>query len=348
MEKDVSGLLSDIYISYSAFQAAILDPDAKSSSYVDIYKKILSILMDAVDGFWDLVLVEVDNIMTITDRNFINTQSNIGQDSNPTYTFDYYDTDSLIKALKFRPALTDAQATRAIYGEINNSGSLYVQVDKHDLLDYKFRDAIVLNHKERTQGDAQGDLEKRKTAQQQVRDVIGQIQKLNTSESDDSLQMTIIPRKYGSSIGGVGVPILTPALAANGPFEYLKLCLPSIVSKQIFRWLIDDKDFDNNPRYCAIQPGIRLEMTIQGIGGLRTFQYFLVKNLPPPYSHSDVIFRIVDVHQTISQEGSGWDTVISAGLLPLRQYIKKRLSPPPGGWTSPTRIQNPNIPNTNS
>lgn len=334
VEKYVSGMLSDIYLSYSAFQAAVLDPDSKTSSYTDIYRKILSILNDSVDGFWDLVLVEADNIMTITDRNFINTQSKLGQDVNPTYSFDYFDTDSIIKSIRFRPALTDAQATRAIYGEVNNSGSLYVQVDKNDLLNYQFRDAIVLNQKERTRGDTQGDLNKRTTAKQQVRDVLGQIQKLNTSENDDSLQMTIDRSVVRNIFGSTTIP---PSNSNGGPFEYIKLCLPSDVSKQIFRWLIDDKDEDNNPRYCAIQPGIRLELTLQGIGGLRTFQYFLVKNLPAPYSHRDVIFRIIDIHHTIAFEGGGWDTVVYAGLLPLKKYIKNRLTAPPGGWSEPVK-----------
>ena len=41
--------------------------------------------------------------------------------------------------------------------------------------------------------------------------------------------------------------------------------------------LLDDNDEDNNPRYCAVQPGIVLELTISGIGGIRTFQYFFGK-----------------------------------------------------------------------
>lgn len=339
VESGVSGLLSDIYLSYSAFQMAIKDPDPdpKNASYVDIYRKILSILNDAVDGFWDLVLVEADNIMTITDKNYLSTQSRLGQDTNPTYTFDYFDTDSIIKSIRFRPALSDAQATRAIYGETNNAQSKYVYVDKNDLLDYKFKDAIILNKDERKQGDPQGNLEKRTTEKQQFKDILGVVQKLNTSEDDDTLQMTInsggtTSRAIGS---GTTLGISTSNISQeteNGPFEYLKLCLPSSVGKQIFRLLVNDKDEENNPRYCAMQPGITLELTIQGCGGLRTFQYFLVKNLPEPYSHKNIIFRIIDVKHLLSQEGNGWDTVITAGILPLRKYIKKRLAPPVGGW----------------
>lgn len=335
VESGVSGLLSDIYLSYSAFQMAIQDPDPKNGSYVDIYRKILSILNDSVDGFWDLVLVECDNVMTIMDKNYIGTMN---KDENPTYTFDYFDADSIIKSLRFRPALTDAQATRAIYGETNNANSKYVFVDKNDLLNYQFKDAIIMNSKDRNQGDPNSDLAKRNTAKQQMADILGEVQKFSTSEDDDSLQMTInrgsVTTKTigtGAHLGSGNVSTMTTE-TENGPFEYLKLCLPSSVGKQVFRLLIDDKDEENNPRYCAVQPGITLELTIQGCGGLRTFQYFLVKNLPEPYSHRNIIFRIQDVKHVISQEGNGWDTVITAGILPLRKYIKTRLASPVGGW----------------
>jgi len=338
VESGTSGLLSNIYISYSAFKETIMDPDPKTASYVDVYKKILGILNNAVDGFWDLILVEVDQIMTITDKNYLPTQSNLGQDDNPTYTFDYFDADSIIRSLRFRPTLTDAQATRAIYGEVNNPKSKYVYVDKNDLLDYKFKDAIVYNRKDRIEGDKNSDMDKRTTAAQQIKDVLENAQKLSTSEDDDSIQMTI--NRGGVKItGGVaaGEKRITTFMSPTkeipqGPFEYLKLCLPNSVGKQLFRLLMNDKDFENNPRYCAVQPGITLELTIQGCGGLRTFQYFLVKNLPEPYSHRNIIFRIQDVRHVVSQEGSGWDTIITAGILPLRKYITKRLKEPVGGW----------------
>lgn len=343
VEEGVSGLLTNIYLNYAAFVDAVMDPDTKMGSYVDIYRKILSVLNDAVDGFWDLALVEVENIMTIVDKNYVGNLTK--QDINPTYSFDYFDADSIIRSFRFRPALSDAQATRAIYGEINNKNSKYVMVDKNDLLNYQFRDAIVLNEDERKQGDTSDtDVERRNTARQQIHDIIGEVQKLSTSEDDDALQMTIDGTKQTIYTGGAGasfgyVPV-TPQEIEVGPFEFLKLCLPSSVGKQMFRLLIDDKDEDNNPRYCAVQPGITAELTILGCGGLRTFQYFLIKNLPAPYDHRSIIFRIIDITHNISQEQAGWETKITAGILPLRKYIKNRLVPPRGGWSE---VQNPTL-----
>lgn len=320
VEKDRSGLLTNVYVSFAAFRESVEKGlSSKTSTYTEIYKDLLQLLSDATDGFWDLVLVEVDNNMTIMDKKYVGVKEYTGTD--PMFTFDYYDANSIIKSIKFRPTLTDAQATRAIYGEANNKESKYAYSDKNDLLDYKFKDAINFSEKERKQGDADDETEKRNTARQQTRDLIGSVQYIDKDSGDNSLQMT-----FQDSTVYNDIPV--------GKKEIVKLVLPN---PQLLRMLLDDKDEDNNPRYCAVQPGIILEMTILGIGGIRTFQYFLVKNLPEPYSHRNIVFRVTDVHQTL--ESGNWETTIRAQLLPLKKYIKLRVNGPnpDGSWPPDSR-----------
>ena len=50
---------------------------------------------------------------------------------------------------------------------------------------------------------------------------------------------------------------------------------------------------------------------------------FLVRNLPEPYSHENIIFRIVDVQESV--ESGKWITTITAGIMPLRESLKQRL-----------------------
>jgi hypothetical protein len=269
--------------------------------------------MDATDGFWDLAVVEAENTMTITDRKYVGSSEKMGPD--PMFVFDYYDSDSIIKSLKFRPQLSDAQATRAIYGETNNKASKYSYSDKNDLLNYKFKDFVNFNRKDRGQGEG-GDLDERRSAQRQMKDLIGTVQKINTGNAE-SLQMTF----YDAQVWPYNeIP--------KDKKEVVMLVLPN---QQILRMLLDDKDDENNPRYCAVQPGITLELTLSGIGGIRTFQYFLVKNLPEPYSHRNIVFRVTDVQHTL--ESGNWETMLRAQPLPLRKYIKKRVKgPDPDGW----------------
>lgn len=324
LEHDYSGLLSNIYISFSLLKEAVEQSDESNISFPDIYRYILQVLMNSVDGFWDLSLVEVENIMTITDKNFIGKFA-LDQQGDRVYSFDYSDADSIIKSLKFRPELSDAQATRVIYGEVNNKDSKFKYLDKNDVLDYMFRDAVIGTPEDKSQGDAQGDLNKRRSAVEQQKDLVRTVQTINSTSDDRTLQMSLNCRR-----GGVNPPTPPLGTPVNMP-EIIKLVMPS---PQLLRMLLNDEDFENNGRYCAVQPGIILEITLMGIGGLRTFQYFLVKNLPEPYSDRNIIFRITDVQQTL--ETGNWETTIRAQPLPLRGYIKKRLTGPhvgqPGGW----------------
>ena len=312
VEKDISGLLSNIYVNLKTLRDIVSDDTVVS--YPDIYTALLKRLNDASDGFWDLVLVESEQNMTITDRKYLSKA--MKQPTDKAYSFDYYDADSIIKSLKFTPALTTAQATRALYGKTNNSGSKFSYVDKNDLLDYKFKDDVNFGE------DVGSDVSKKPIQSwiDQYETMLQSVQYINQpppGQTGNPLQMTF------------------PAVGNPNDQEYVKLVIAGTYSQELLRLLLDDGDFENNPRYCAIQPGITLELTIQGIGGLRVFQYFLIKNLPAPYSDKDVIFRITNINTSL--ERGNWETVITAGILPLRKYIRDRINPPDGGWPSDAR-----------
>lgn len=316
VEKDYSGLLSNVYISYGAFKEAV--DNKANATYVDIYKNILQILMNAVDNYWDLSLVDVDGTLTVVDRNYVGSYA-FKQQGDKMFSFDYYDADSLIKSLKFRPMLSDAQATRVIYGAVNNKDSQFKYHDRNDVLDYVFRDAVINRPEDKAQG--QGELLKRKAAARlEHRDLVRTVQRINAKKDDGSLQMSLYPfrkRTIKDTEGNIK-EVESPTI--------VKLCLNGASGKQLLRLILNDEDEENNARYCAVQPNIVLELTIQGIGGLRTFQYFIVRNLPEPYSDKNIIFRITDVTQTL--ESGNWETTIRAQPLPLRAYIKKRVPGP--------------------
>jgi len=344
VEKDRSGLLSNIYIRYDLFKEAIDEQGSKSSSYPDIYTYLFKRMQDAVDGFWELALVDAGAAMTITDRKYIgkyaldhSIDSN-GADSNDpvaktVYSFDYYDADSIIKSIKFKPQLADAQATRTIFGEVNNKDSKYKYLDKNDVLDYVFRDAVIGPHQQKTSGDPGAELAKRISSHQEHRDMVKKVQTISNETNDPSLQMSLV------TDGG-----------SDEKPNVVKLVLPD---QQLLRMMLNDGDEESNGRYCAVQPNIILELVILGIGGLRTFQYFVIKNLPEPYSDRNIVFRITDVHQTL--EAGNWETTIRAQPLPLRAYVKRRLrgpitdsnTPNDNGWVrDTTNTDSTPVPNT--
>jgi hypothetical protein len=136
-------------------------------------------------------------------------------------------------------------------------------------------------------------------------------------DSSNTLQMKILRSSYRTD------PSIETNDKPENKYRYIKLALPSNNGYNILKKLLDDGDYDNNPKYCAIQPGINAEITMQGIGGLRTFQCFLIKNLPEPYSEKDVVFQILNVVDRV--ESGNWETTIVAGLRPLRSYIRDTL-----------------------
>ena len=64
-------------------------------------------------------------------------------------------------------------------------------------------------------------------------------------------------------------------------------------------------------------PQAEVSFTIEGIGGIKTFQIFGIKNLPSYYKNS-VIFKIKEINHTISQS-DGWNTKIIASIIPVGQ-----------------------------
>jgi hypothetical protein len=317
LEKGYSGLLSNVYILFDVLKDAV--EDENNASYPDIYRAILQVIMNASDGFWDLSLIEVEGVMTITDKKFVGKYA-LDEQNDSVYSFDYMDADSIIKSLKFKPVMADSQTSRVMFGSTNNKDSKYTYVDKNDLLDYKFRDSVIGTQEDKSQDDLHND----DSAQQQFKDLLSSFQTINADADDGTLQMALNPNSRGY-VPLSNFPMVDGKIDPQFR-EYVKLTLGLPGGQQLLRLLLADNDYDNNPRYCAVQPNIILELVLQGIGGLRTFQYFLVRNLPEPYSDRNILFRITDVHQTL--EAGNWETTIRAQPLPLRGYIKSRLKGP--------------------
>ena len=225
--------------------------------------------------------------MKIIDYNFTSLSVNSGN----VFSFTYGEADSILQSLVFRPTLSNAQAVRTIYSQNTNPDKKrkFTISEQAQLLDYKFKDRLFLD-----------DQNKQKPLLSSELAFVSEMENLQGKKpSNAMMQMTLLKD---------GKPIIK------------RLVLPD---DDVLNILLDDGDFKNNPRYTGIMPGITAEFTLQGVGGIRTFQMFLVRNLPKPYSHEDVVFRVVDV--TNNLESGKWTTVIKAGLIPLRGNIKNRL-----------------------
>ena len=286
-----TGYLRHIYVNVKELKT-LLDSSGDITTYYKLVEKLLEDINSACGGFWDLRLVsgtgdsKIANTdaapMKIVDYKFMSF-SNRGK----VWSFDYFDADSLLLGISFKPTLSSVQAIRTIYAQTNNPENTTVLTNgTNELLDYKFQDRLQL---------AQN---------------IGNLPTPIADKSgftDTMRQLQQIPPMIGSH------------QMTTGP-NVRRLALPA---SDIQAVLLDDGDEDNNPKYTGIMPGIQAKFTIQGIGGLRTFMMFLVRNLPEPYSEKNIVFRIIDVQETV--EAGKWTTEITAGVIPLRGWIKARL-----------------------
>jgi len=99
----------------------------------------------------------------------------------------------------------------------------------------------------------------------------------------------------------------------------IRLCEPDI---DIQKSIMSDLDTHNNALHNGIMPNTSLELTVQGISGLRFLDCFSVKNGLPKIYKKDVLFQITNIKHVL-QDGN-WDTIITAGVRPKATFINKK------------------------
>lgn len=293
-----SGYLKNIYFNAKCLQN-ILANESEIKTYPQLITKLLDKINESSGNFWDFRLVHGSGdstlsnndlaAMKIVDDRFMAT-ANKGN----VYSFDYYDADSLLLGVDFKPTLSNAKAIQTIFSQVNNpTNQITLTNDPDDMMTLIYRDRLFSD-----------DTKKPSLPQKQHQDVS---------------HFTEVMRELQQAAPTGGSFQITTK-DNNGNIITRRLALPK---PEILSLLLDDGDIEQNPKYTGITVGIQAKFTIQGIGGLRTFMMFLVRNLPSPYSQKNIIFRIIDVQENI--ENGNWTTVITAGVIPLRNNIKTRL-----------------------
>lgn len=300
-ESNYTGFFKDLYLNAAEFKNII--KDSSVTKFIDIYREIFYRINSAASEFWQLKLAgstgrqNISNselaTMKVVDDKLAQYTSNRGVN---IFTFDYNAADGLIQSINFRPMLSNAQAIRTIYAQTNLTNKQQFVISGHnELLDYKFRDRLF---------------------------------KIGNQESHESFYNSSFKSSMSKLQSLSPDPKAFQVTRLNertGEVCIYRLAIPRVHS-EVLTLLLDDNDKGHNPRYCGIMPGIQAEFTIQGISGIRTFSMFRVRGLPEPYSEENVIFRTINVNDTI--QGGQWITTIVAGVLPLRGYFRSKLGLP--------------------
>ena len=291
------GYLKDLYVNIYYIKKLIDGGEIKT--YIELIETILHKISSAAGGFWDFKITSGTGdgdqkkgkpaSLKIIDNNFMSIQS-----QGHPYSFDYFDPNSLLLGYQFNPMMTNAQVIQIVYGQTNRRGTRHTLTNgTNELLDYKFRDRLF-------------------------KDDVQKIEKSANVVDDSGFKSKMIQLQKMNEPSPGAYQVST---RVNGKIVIRRLAIPA--GDDLLHLLLDDGDLENNPQYTGIMPGIQATFTIQGLGGLRTNMMFLVKNLPEPYSHKNIIFRIIDVQELI--EAGKWTTTMVAGIIPLRNNIKRKL-----------------------
>jgi len=290
-----NGYLKNLYVNVNFLKKLVHDDGI--ITYTDLIDKMMSSISSACGNFWDFRLVSStgnpvpdgnQSTMKIIDTKYI--PDNVGT----PFIFEYMTDNSILTGMEFKPTISSGQAIRSLYAATNIRKNADTKSNNgtNELLDYMFRDRLFLDDSIKNSNDVKNDKPKN--------DGITLMKDLQTlSATPEMFQLTTV---------------------SDDKTIIRRLVLPA---SDVVNMLMDDGDYDNNPTYVGIMPGIQATFTIQGIGGLRTFMMFLVRGLPEPYSETNIIFRITNITENI--EAGKWTTTITAGVIPLRNGVRTKI-----------------------
>jgi hypothetical protein len=314
------GYLKDLYVNVNLLTLLTKNSDIKT--YTEFIESLLASISSACGNFWDLKLVSAagdpditkPSTMKIIDTKYV-PKNTTGEQP---YTFKYMSDENILLGMEFHPILSNAVAIRTIYAPTDNTKSNKIRLNNgsNELLDYKFKDRLTIDDSIKTPTVKNSPDSKIKLG------ILKQLQVL--TPTDKMYQMTTRePMTAGQLQYANAHPEMiqgkTVVDTDSGNIIVRRLVLPNT---DLLNMLFDDGDYEGNTGYTGIMPNIKATFTLQGIGGLRTFQMFLV-DLPEPYSKENIVFRITNVTETLSK--GQWTTTIVAGIIPLRGYIKTKL-----------------------
>lgn len=320
------GNLNDLYVNVK-----VIIECAKSSDTVEnFYNSLLNKINVAAGKMWELAVIEDDHKLKIVDKKFVQ------YDNMKVFQFDIGATNKFVKSINFTAQLSNVAANQVIAASSTNTSNtknLNGSVTTNQPLQFPYGDRFNLVPPTPTTGSRGKSL-----LVDNNLEVIKQLQKAPQSSTNTNGSYIMSFKSYesvtksyvggGGSFGGLsggmggGLPpasMSTPLKEVESTgketgWNIVNLVLPN---EALLIAIMNDMDLKNNSNvYGGQQPGFTVEMTLQGISGLRTFQLFSLKNLPSPYSEREILCQIVDVSHKV--ENGNWTTTIKAGIRSIR------------------------------
>jgi hypothetical protein len=311
------GYLKNIYINLNFLQSVLLDTDNKNLK--EVYDVICRQINEASCNFWELTVVDAPDVNGKSTLKIVDTKGPPDKDyTHEIYKFEYMTNNSIIKKLNFTTNLSNAQANQIIF----KAGS-YDYTTSNQLLDY----SNLLNNVNSTKPKVvytDRILKTKSTTDQTPSNqknsdttdyYFKQILKDGNKYGDGFLQVTLYETKTAPVIQRTG-----GATTVNyDKYDIVDIVIPY---EELVVNMLNDGDLKTNTNiYNSPLRNVEIEISLMGIAGIKTFEFFRITNLPPPFNDDVVVFQVTNVTHVINE--NTWETRLKAQLRPAYNLMGK-------------------------
>ena len=311
------GYLKNIYINLEFLQKVLKDPNCKNLK--EVYERICKEINEASCNFWELTVVDAPIVNGKATLKIVDEKGppNKGFDY-PIYKFEYMTNNSIIKKLNFTTNLSNAQANQIIF----KAGS-YDYITSNQMLDYSNK----LNSSNSNKPPVIYNDRILKSKAQPNTTVTPKITGTSTGLGYEAINYfyKLIGKDGKKSGKDESVPFLQVTLfnttaavqRTGGSIDYDTYDIVDIIMpfQELVLYMLNDGDVDKNTNiYNAPLRNVEIELSLMGISGIKTFEFFRITNLPPPFNDDVVVFQVMNVTHVINE--NTWETRLKAQLRP--------------------------------
>ena len=317
------GYLKNIYVNLKFLKEVLLTE--QNNNIKEVYDVICAEINKSSCNFWELTVVDapVENgrsTLKIVDSKGPPNRN----DANNIYKFEYMTNNSIIKKLNFTTNLSNAQANQIIF-----KAGTYDYTTSNQLLDYT--NVTNLSNSKKPQVVYSDRIIKTKAGEKELNPnpnkpssrlntedikyyykLIGKDgKKYNNNESIKFLQVTLFDEKPNPDSRGADT------ITDFETYDIVDIIMPF---EDLVLYMLNDGDLKTNSNiYNAPLRNVEIEISLMGISGIKTFEFFRIANLPPPFNDDVVVFQVMNITHVINE--NTWETRLKAQLRPAYNLL---------------------------
>ena len=311
------GYLKNIYINLEFLQKILKDPNFKNLK--EVYERICKEINEASCNFWELTVVDAPVVNGKSTLKIVDEKGppNKGFDY-PIYKFEYMTNNSIIKKLNFTTNLSNAQANQIIF----KAGS-YDYITSNQMLDYSNKlnssnsnkPSVIYNDrilKSKAQPNTTVPPKITGTSTGLGYEAINYFYKLIGKDGKKSGNDEIVQFLQVTLFNTTAAVQRTGGSIDYDTYDIVDIIMPF---QELVLYMLNDGDVDKNTNiYNAPLRNVEIELSLMGISGIKTFEFFRITNLPPPFNDDVVVFQVMNVTHVINE--NTWETRLKAQLRP--------------------------------